>query len=391
MLYEEFAISRVFEQGGPPTVFSTAVLLYRILLAMQVDSTEGQPTKEQIEKLQHDTMNTASADTSDSDYHTQAVITTTAAMLQSSKEYGLILPPLEQMRAIVHRIKLNGFSICDGEYVAMGVGLYGTPSFMNHSCKPNAAQTFLYGHGEPPTLVLTAFHDIHPNEEVCISYIDNTSPRQLRRERLQNDYFFSCDCEACEDAGNNSHLLGLKCYNCSPGVRTIECKPSLAPSPPVYQCRNCGSTDFQDHFKTFDSLNSYSTATELSQLYDDLKQLCWKESYYFQECGDRLVQACLDVLGEKSNSVQEQQQSAFKALNVLEELLACDMLDLQTGFFFRQMMRRYKAAKLRLFLVPDPRKSISELQSVRNSLSLFYPEEHELMVGLRESLRDAMS
>jgi hypothetical protein len=392
MVEEELAVGRIYEQGGPPKVFSTAILLYRILVETQVYGAEIRSTKNKLDKLQHKIMNTTSGDTSVSEYHTQAVITTTAAMIQASKEYGLAIPALEEMTAMVHRIKLNGFSICDGESVAMGVGLYGTPSFMNHSCIPNAVQTFLYGSGQPPSLFLTAFEDIQPNNEVCISYVDNTSPRQLRRERLQNDYFFSCNCEACEDREYNSRILGLKCYQCNSEKRTTLLESSLAPAPQVYQCQSCGSTDFQDEFKTLDDLHSCSTTVkDLTKLYDKLKQICWKESWYVQECGDRLVQAFLDMLGDQSNDIQEQQRSAFEALSILEDLLDCNISESPTSNFFRQWIRRYKAAKLRLFLMPDPRKSISDLESARNSLSLYYPEEHELMVGLRECLRDAMS
>ena len=112
------------------------------------------------------------------------------------------------------------------------------------------------------------------------------------------------------------------------------------------------------------------------------------ESWYVQESGDRFVQAILDLLGGEQESLQIQQQVGFEALKILEELLACK-LDSTGSNFFRQMLRLYKAAKLRLFLMPDPSKSINELEMVKNSLSHYYPENHELIIGLKECLQNA--
>eukprot|EP00980_Cylindrotheca_fusiformis_P011310 scaffold2605_cov136-Cylindrotheca_fusiformis.AAC.2 len=389
MMCEEVAISRLFEQGGPPKVFSTAILLFRILLAS--NGPKSQSIKDQLDKLQHTIDNTAGADTSTSEYHTQAVITTTVAMIQASTEYRIVLPPLEQMTAMVQRIKLNGFSICDGEFVSMGVGLYGTPSFMNHSCEPNAVQTFLYGHCEPPTLFVTAYYDIHPENEVCISYVDTTSPRHMRQERLYKDYFFSCGCKACVDLARAAQVMGLKCLRCNPGTRTLSLDASYAPSPVVYTCEKCGNSDFQEQLNILDSLETVSTTDDLLALYGKLKKICWKESYYFQECGERLVQAYLDMLGEQYNDQQLQREYASRALRVLEELLSPDFSSL-SGHFFRGLIQKYKAAKLRVFLTSGAitRPDISDLEEVKTWLSVYYPAEHELMVGLKKCICDAI-
>jgi hypothetical protein len=394
MTLEEFAICRIYEQGGPPKIFSTAILLYRMIYwtQMQHDGT-WKRTKDELDKLQYEISDLtllSSIDTSVSDCHTQAVITTTATMIKVSTLEGLSLPTLDKMTALVNRIKLNGFSICDGESVAMGVGLFGVPSFMNNSCKPNAVQTFLYGCcGKVPSLFVTAFHDIAPNQEVCISYVDNSSPRTLRRERLQSDYFFNCKCELCVDDEYDSGVIGIKCRECQHYKPTILVK-SYAPSPQAYECQNCGNTNFQKTLDYMEAFDSVSSLKELFNMYNNLKQGCWRESWYVQECGDRLVQSLLDLLGEQSDNIPYQQQSASKAFEVLDELLSYDIDSSLTSNYFRQNIRLYKAAKLRLFLLPDPRKSIHELETVRTSLSPYYPQDHELMVSLRKCLQGAM-
>ena len=83
-----------------------------------------------------------------------------------------------------------------------------------------------------------------------------------------------------------------------------------------------------------------------------------------QKASDRRTRR-LQRYGGEQESLQIQQQVGFEALKILEELLACK-LDSTGSNFFRQMLRLYKAAKLRLFLMPDPSKSINELEMVKN-------------------------
>ena len=388
---EEMAIGRIYKSKGPPKMFSTAVLVYRLLIFTQLHGAKSKALKQQFEKLQHEILQSPASSASDTDYHTQAVIQTASVMVQLSKESGIILPSLEEMTAVVNRIKLNGFSICDGESVAIGVGLFDTPSFMNHSCKPNAVQTFLYGCGQSPYLYLTAYEQIQPNQEVSISYIDNTCPRTLRQQRLENDYFFHCTCKACEDIDYDSKVIGLLCSNCNSREPAIQIQVE-APSPVSHSCKSCGNIDFtkqREILYDFQSQPPPTSIEKLKQSYLNLKRLCSAESWYVQESGDRLVQSLLGLLGEQSESPQNQQQTGFETLSVLNDLLDCT-LETTASNLFRQTIRRFKAAKLRLFLLPDPSKSIADLNMVRNDLSVYYPENHELMVDLRSCVQNTM-
>ena len=90
------------------------------------------------------------------------------------------------------RITCNSFSICDGEMQAVGVGLYPTMAFFNHSCEPNAAATFTNA-----TLHVRALRPIAEGDEVTISYIDEVAPRKHRRGELESTYHFPCGCGRC--------------------------------------------------------------------------------------------------------------------------------------------------------------------------------------------------
>ncbi|XP_030767484.1 SET and MYND domain-containing protein 5 [Sitophilus oryzae] len=78
-----------------------------------------------------------------------------------------------------------------------GVALYVLQSCANHSCMPNAEIRFLHNNSR---LSLVALEDIEPNEEICISYLDECAlerSRHSRRKLLQENYLFACECPKC--------------------------------------------------------------------------------------------------------------------------------------------------------------------------------------------------
>lgn len=79
-----------------------------------------------------------------------------------------------------------------------GSGLYLTQSKINHSCNPNAEIRFPFSNH---TLQVVALRRINPNEEVCISYLDECEinrSRHSRQKYLQENYLFVCGCDKCE-------------------------------------------------------------------------------------------------------------------------------------------------------------------------------------------------
>ena len=394
---EEQTIAQLYDGGSnnaPPTIFSTAILLYRILCVIHSEALRNSTTvRSQLDLLQHDDTSD-DYDNDDKDnanfHHTRAVIATVVAMVQSSAISGMTLPPIDDLQKIVTKIKRNGFSVCDGESVALGVGLYGTPCAMNHSCKPNAIQTFSYGQQRLPTLLVTTCEDISSNQEISISYIDNSCPRWMRRQRLQSDYRFWCTCDLCQNDEQESRIVGLRCTECKSGKRVMLVE-SLAPSPQSYKCPTCGHDEFTQQLRflsPFASQSSVSSLKDLEDVYSRFCGLCFPDSWYVQEAGERVVQALLDLLGEQADSPSDQRRTASRALDILDELRG-DKIGKPTSSV-RSSILTYKAAKLRLFLQPDPRHAIVELQTVLNDLSVYYPKNHEFIVGLQQSLIEAM-
>ena len=383
---------------GPPEIFSTAILLYRVVQLLLPQQSSSSTVQSHWNDLQHQTDNVDETieNESPSFHHTQAVLATVTAMIRESPSNSGASISLDQLRCFVNKIKLNGFSICDGESVALGVGIYDMPSAMNHSCAPNALQTFSYGEpGCLPSLMVTACQDIPAGQEVCIAYTDVTCPIAIRQERLLQGYYFQCSCEVCNDMQEEAIRMGLRCLKCSSSTSPATPMQSHAPSPDGYQCDSCKNRDFSKQIKSIESFLSNGggematfSLDDMEQEYSTLKQCCFPYSWHVQESGERLVQAYLDLLGSEADNESKQRHLGTRALEVLEELRSSSRKTNST--VLRECLLTYKAAKLRLFLVPDPRQSMAELQTVLNTLSIYYDPKHEILSGLREVLQQAM-
>lgn len=87
-----------------------------------------------------------------------------------------------------------------GEFLnCEGSGLYRKQSACNHSCQPNAEVEFLNNNHK---LTLRALEDIHPGEEITISYISEchrARSRHSRQKYLKENYLFECLCTNCEN------------------------------------------------------------------------------------------------------------------------------------------------------------------------------------------------
>ena len=375
---EELSISRVYDKNGPPKIFSTAILSYRIFAAQQTEDSES--FTQNIDKLQ---ATPAMQVDSTNQYHTQAVSLTVVAMIQMSKD-SMNVPPIENINEMVNRIKLNGFSICDGEFKALGVGIYDIPSFINHSCSPNAIQTFLFGQNKPAKLMLTAYEDIETGQEINISYIDNACPRDIRQKRLREDYFFWCDCETCNDLQHDAKIVALKCSKCE-SKETVERVLEAGPDLVRYKCRYCGRMDFCEQLRILQGLETTVSSTSLLKDQQNrhklLTDICHVNSWYVQESGEQLLQSYLDLLSTKGVDIEAQMKVAIEALNLIEELVKSPQQG-SSSARFKAVIMACKAAKLRLFIEEDPRRAFEEIESCEMFLKPFYPPNHEFMIYL---------
>ncbi|KAG7360859.1 methyltransferase UbiE family protein [Nitzschia inconspicua] len=403
---EEQAISNLCQSNhAPPKVLSTAILLYRILLIPRDAEIRTKIDELQsIPRLDHFGSNLQFEGESNK-YHSEGVIVTVMGMIQYSDpsvQGSIDRPSKECLSQLIQRIRINSFSLCDGEFVSYGVGLYYPANFMNHSCRPNAIQTFLFLRGQLPSLHVTAFEEIRSHQEICISYTDTSCPTHIRQEQLRSNYFFNCQCDACNDIQTDTRKIGLKCPTCRNGRVIIWTESSTMPAGASrrYRCEKCGRTDFaptcsllqafENHYNShFDGCSP----DDQLQIYLGLKENCKISSWFVQEAGEQLLQSHLDQLSKQYGNPQGEQKAAWQAFELAEKLLEGSEdpnMSLSTSEWLRRQLLRYKAAKLRLFVIPDPRQSIHELQEIFSSLLLYYPKDHELILGLQTTLQNAM-
>jgi hypothetical protein len=405
MQEEERAVQNLLRTGqAPPKIFSTAILLYRILQARKDVLVYNSIEQLQCKPQREDTEFAASEA---SNYHTQAVIATVMGMLHcsvSSVFSGSKLPSVDYLTDTIQRIKINGFSICDGEFVCCGVGLFSPANFMNHSCRPNSVQTFLFEKARTPSLHATAFEKISPTQEICISYTDTSYPWHLRQQQLRSDYHFDCRCDACSNSKDDAIKMGITCSSCRRAI-VVANRPTVAPNlvQHRYRCQECDSPlvdssvlqlleSFEQQCKD-DNKSRVHLPEECRQWYHNLQQHCLPSSWYVQESGEKLLQAHLDRLSEYQDDEVNQQKEAHQALQLCEHLLKVEPEPnyvLTTSEFLRREQLKYKAAKLRLFVDPDPRRSVQELQGVLFAVTPYYPSNHELVLGLQACLHNAM-
>ncbi|MCO5555897.1 hypothetical protein L7F22_009441 [Adiantum nelumboides] len=83
--------------------------------------------------------------------------------------------------------------LADSEPATQVNGLWLLPSFINHSCTPNASRLFV-----GKAMLILAATDIQANEEITISYTDCFLPVYMRDEQLETlGCGFFCECQRC--------------------------------------------------------------------------------------------------------------------------------------------------------------------------------------------------
>ncbi|XP_032683142.1 SET and MYND domain-containing protein 4-like isoform X2 [Odontomachus brunneus] len=90
----------------------------------------------------------------------------------------------------------NCFSVQQEPGIVSGSGLYVAHSLYNHSCAPNT-----FRHFEGLTMITRALTPIRPGDQIFTSYggVYAHMPRFERKQKILQDYFFDCDCPACEN------------------------------------------------------------------------------------------------------------------------------------------------------------------------------------------------
>lgn len=110
----------------------------------------------------------------------------------------------KNMKRIYNIVKSNSIvtsrCVFNEHKVAYGTWIF--PSFINHSCVPNA-----FYHGIGDCIIISAQKAIKKGEEVTISYSSCLDEFETRQQKLKETWGFTCECKLCcyeKDALRNS-------------------------------------------------------------------------------------------------------------------------------------------------------------------------------------------
>jgi SET and MYND domain-containing protein len=319
--------------------------------------------------------------------------------------------------AFLSRIMMNGFTVSTTEQMGIGIGIYPGASMINHSCRPNAVQSFhFFPPGERtsniPMLQITTCREVKAGEEITISYCDGTSPRHMRRKELWEGYKFDCDCFWCKKIYCNTQVLGLKCPDSSCRGRIVcvnsECSSSssMNAQDPKYKCDSCG---FERHVAILAELTQNvrniektmkneaygedigfveETGFHLNKTFDFMKQICSTQtSWYVAWCADAIIHWAINAL-QFYDSERMQEHTCIKALLVLNESIPALRACFNYPGSLKWRLIQVADAKLRLFVNPTDMDAYGLLWDAKRYLALFVPVHDELLASLDQSILD---
>lgn len=166
---------------------------------------------------------------------------------------SLLLRHLQVTQFNAHEI--SGMAFANGENnfkatksVYLGLAVYPTIAFCNHSCFPAVTRFF-----DGDKMVLVTLRPLSPGDAVAENYgpIFTHQPRKERQRKLLSRYWFRCRCEACEG--------DWPMYENMPERRTLRCQTCAVPLPirtgnkSHVKCTECGaSTNAVEAYKALD-------------------------------------------------------------------------------------------------------------------------------------------
>ncbi|XP_050691384.1 SET and MYND domain-containing protein 4-like isoform X2 [Eriocheir sinensis] len=169
---------------------------------------------------------------------------------------GLLLRHLQVSQFNAHELSGMGFADGDNNYkvtksVFLGLAVYPTIAFCNHSCFPAVARYF-----EGDRMVIVTLRPLNPGDAIAENYgpIFTHHRKQERQRKLLSRYWFRCRCEACEG--------DWPVYDLMPDRRTLRCQTCTSPLPfrmenkSHVKCSECGaSCNAVETYKAVDKAN----------------------------------------------------------------------------------------------------------------------------------------
>ncbi|KAF8628054.1 hypothetical protein AX17_006058 [Amanita inopinata Kibby_2008] len=118
---------------------------------------------------------------------------------EDMREYGISSIP--KLVDLISRFTTNTLALMSPSLTPIGACISPSIALLNYSCDPNAVVVFprtaSNAKTQEPLLHVVALKPITAGDELLISYIDTTLPRQERMKMLQETYSFECKCPIC--------------------------------------------------------------------------------------------------------------------------------------------------------------------------------------------------
>ncbi|XP_028395252.1 histone-lysine N-methyltransferase SMYD3-like [Dendronephthya gigantea] len=287
----------------------------------------------------------------------------------------------ERVFELFCKVNCNAFTICDGELKPIGLGLYQTAAFLNHSCEPNCIAVFIGA-----TCHIRNIKNVEQDQELFISYTELMRPRAVRQDELREQYYFDCACPRCvNELEYGSEMNSLKCLN-------RECPNAVGFSKDTMVCSECGSTvptDFasgnitQLYEKIEATLSTFNQATShsenlskelnvLEQLLTDVDAILHSQNYKVLKIVDKISDICIGM-GLWNKAIYYCKRSLDSYLKFYAKYHPSTAIQL------------YRIGKLEVYLdMLDA--GISTLSQARALLTVCYGKNHALTTQLNELL-----
>ena len=187
--------------------------------------------------------------------------------------------PAQVLFELYCRLLINSTEITDLMGQSLGTGLYLGLSAVDHSCDPNVNVVFTNNMVE-----LRALSALPEWSEVRISYLTSVLPRRMRRARLEEAYYFTCQCCQCRGEEDGLCEGSLLCPTCQAPVGIQQDK-----------CPTCGresENDYQSGAEIF--LQDNLDDCQLIKAHRLLKKKFHVYDHRMFEFSERTMAACLN-------------------------------------------------------------------------------------------------
>ncbi|ORY09409.1 hypothetical protein BCR34DRAFT_568355, partial [Clohesyomyces aquaticus] len=91
------------------------------------------------------------------------------------------------------RVLTNSLTIVTPSYDPLGIMIDPILAHINHSCEPN-----VYLVMDGAEVDIRSLRPLKKDEELFVSYVDNTNPYARRQSELKSRWFFNCKCSKCQ-------------------------------------------------------------------------------------------------------------------------------------------------------------------------------------------------